>query len=87
MKMLAYDITIAEKIKEYRNKNNLSQSEFGKLAGVSAQAVCKWEQQICYPDIASIPLLAAILGCKIDDFFRICKSAQPQVEKACAEKF
>lgn len=64
-----YHITIADKIKTYRNENNLSLKKFGKLIGVSAQAVCKWEQSICYPDIIFLPHLAQILGCTTDDFF------------------
>ena len=69
MTMPAYRVTIAEKIKEYRKGNNLSQRKFGKLIGVSAQAVCKWENRICYPDITFLPCLANVLGCSIDDFF------------------
>ena len=67
--MRACRITIAEKIKAYRKENRLSQKEFGKLIGVSAQAVCKWEQNICYPDIIFLPHLARILDCRTDDFF------------------
>ena len=66
-----YHITIAEKIKTYRKENNLSQKEFGNLIGVSAQAVCKWEQNTCYPDIIFLPHLARILECRVDDFFDI----------------
>ena len=62
-------VTIAQKIKAYRVENGLSQSEFGALLGVSAQAVCKWEQTVCYPDIIFLPRLARILGCRVDDFF------------------
>lgn len=69
MTMSIYHISIAERIKEYRKRNGLSQSEFGKLIGVSAQAVCKWEQGVCYPDIIFLPHLARILGCQTDDFF------------------
>lgn len=64
-----YHISIAERIKAYRNENNLSLKEFGKLIGVSAQAVCKWEQNTCYPDIILLPHLARIFGCSVDDFF------------------
>lgn len=66
-----YHITIADKIKAYRSENDLSLKEFGKLIGVSAQAICKWEQNICYPDIIFWPHLAHILNCTIDDFFEI----------------
>lgn len=69
MNMPIYHITIADKVKEYRKKNKLSQSEFGKMLNVSAQAVCKWEQNICYPDIIFWPCIAKLIGCLVDDFF------------------
>ena len=71
MSMPMYQIMIADKIKAYRNENNLSLKEFGKLIGVSAQAVCKWEQNTCCPDIIFLPHLARILYCTTDDFFEI----------------
>lgn len=64
-----YKIKISDKIKEYRKTNKLSQAAFGKILGVSAQAVCKWEQEICYPDITFLPLLARILECRVEEFF------------------
>ena len=71
MNIPTYHITIADRIRVYRNENNLSLKEFGKLLGVSAQAVYKWEQSACYPDIVFLPYLARILECRIDDFFDI----------------
>ena len=64
-----YQIKICDKIKKYRKVHKVSQTEFGKMLGVSAQAVFKWEQEICYPDITFLPRLANILGCKVEDFF------------------
>ena len=72
MSVPTYHITIADKIKAYRSENNLSLKEFGKLIDVSAQAVCKWEQNTCYPDILFLPQLARILNCSTDDFFQKC---------------
>lgn len=68
--MTVSQIFIAKKIKEYRASEGLSQSDFGRLLGVSAQAVCKWENEICYPDIVLLPSLAELLHCRIDDFFQ-----------------
>ena len=62
-------ITISERIKEYRRKNDLTQEEFGKLLGVSAQAISKWERQECYPDITFLPDIAELLSCNVNDFF------------------
>ena len=63
-------ISISEKVKAYRKENHLSQTEFGQLFGVSAQAVYKWENSACYPDITLLPKLADLIGCPIDDFFK-----------------
>ena len=62
-------IIVAEKIMEFRRKNNLTQGEFGKLLGISAQAISKWEREVCYPDITFLPILAEVLGCSVNDFF------------------
>ena len=62
-------IIISEKIKNYRKMHRLSQEEFGELLSVSAQAVSKWERDICYPDIALLPEIAKILSCSESDFF------------------
>lgn len=62
-------IVVAEMIMEFRNKNNLTQGEFGDLLGVSAQAISKWEREVCYPDITILPELAEVLGCTVNDFF------------------
>ena len=62
-------IIICEKIKKYRKEKRITQAEFGKILGVSAQAVSKWESELCYPDITFLPDIAKILGCVIDDLF------------------
>ena len=56
-----YCIIVGDKIKDYREKNGISQNSFGKMLGVSPQAVCKWELGRTYPDIIMLPLLAEIL--------------------------
>ena len=62
-------VVIGEKIKDFRQKNNLSQQAFAKLMQVTPQAISNWEREQCYPDITYLPMLAAYLGCCIDDLF------------------
>ena len=62
-------VIIADKIKEYRREHNLTQEDFGRLLGVSGQAISKWERQACYPDITFLPDIAELLGCELEDFF------------------
>ena len=62
-------IVLSSKIKEYRREKHLTQEEFGKLIGVSPQAVSKWEREECYPDITCLPDIASLLLCSVNDFF------------------
>lgn len=60
-------IRIGECIMNYRKERGLTQGEFGRLIGVSAFAVSKWERELCYPDIFLLPRLSKILGISVDD--------------------
>ena len=62
-------LRIAPLILEYRLEHRMNQSDFGALLGVSAQAVSKWEREICYPDVILLPTLAKILGVSVNMFF------------------
>lgn len=42
-------MTVAEKIKEEREKRGLSLAQFGEALGTSRQAVCNWELGISKP--------------------------------------
>ena len=60
-------IRIAEYILKYRKEHRLSQGEFGKLLGVCAFAVSKWERELCYPDIFLLPAISDLIGVSIDE--------------------
>lgn len=62
-------VVIAKMIKKYRYDRNLTQEQFGKLLGISPQAVSKWEREECYPDITFLPDIAKLLDCSVEDFF------------------
>lgn len=62
-------IKIAQLIISYRDERKISQTEFGRLLGVSANAVSKWEREICYPDVTLLPDIAKILGVDISELF------------------
>lgn len=63
-------IRIGECILNYRRKHRLTQGEFGKLLGVSPQAVSKWERKICYPDIFLLPIISDLIGISIDEMVK-----------------
>ncbi len=59
-------IRIASAVRDYRQAHNMSQTAFGKLFGVSAQAVSKWERERCCPDITLLPSLSRVLGVSVE---------------------
>ena len=60
-------IRIGECILNYRKRHRLTQGDFGKLLGVSPQAVSKWERELCYPDVFLLPAISDLIGVSIDE--------------------
>ena len=65
-------MSIAENIKRLRTSENLSQAEFGKIAGVTDKAVSTWEAGLKVPRMGAIEKIAAHFGIPkssiLDDF-------------------
>lgn len=55
-----------KRIKMFRKKLDLTQSEVAAKIGVSEQAVSKWENGDCLPDVYNLKLLAKLLRVSID---------------------
>jgi len=60
-------ICIGECIIKYRKSQGLTQGEFGKLLGVSAFAVSKWERELSYPDIFLLSDISEVIGVSVDE--------------------
>ena len=58
---------LAENIKKYRKKQNLSQTDLADKLFVTKQAISKWENDRGLPDSSIIPELAKELGITIDE--------------------
>lgn len=66
----------ADQIRMHRQRLGLSQGSLGKLLGVSAVAVGKWERGISQPDIGTLSRMADIFSTTIDE---LCgRSPQPE---------
>lgn len=63
------NITIGNKIKKLRKAKGITQETLAKNIGISFQAVSKWENNIAFPDIMLIPILANYFGVSIDELF------------------
>ena len=59
-------------ITSLRKEKQMTQLELANLKGVTDKAVSKWERDICYPDVNSLPKLAEIFGISVDELMK-CK--------------
>ena len=57
---------LGKRIKELRIENNLTQEELAEQLGVSFQAVSRWENDLTYPDITLLPILANMFDVTTD---------------------
>lgn len=62
-------INLGEKIKELRLRDGRTQDALASELGVTAQAVSRWEKEICFPDMEIIPSIANYFGVSIDELF------------------
>lgn len=59
-------VDFGKRIRELRTRNVFSQKEVASGIGVSEQAVSKWENGECLPDVYNLKLLAQVLRVSVD---------------------
>lgn len=57
------------RIKTLRREKHLTQAQLAEKMGVINSAVANWEAETTLPRARQLPLLAAVLGCSINDLF------------------
>ena len=62
-------IKLGKTIKELRQRDGRTQEALASALGVTAQAVSRWEKEICCPDMEAIPSIANYFGVSIDELF------------------
>ena len=60
-------IKIGKKIRLLRKNNDVTQDKLAAYLGVTPQAVSRWESEICYPDIETLPQIADFFGVGMDE--------------------
>lgn len=59
-------VSFGKRVKAFRSGRNYSQKEIAIRIGVSEQAVSKWENGECLPDVYNLKLLAQVLRVSVD---------------------
>ncbi len=76
---------LSEKISEGRRAAGLTQEKLGALLGVSPQAVSKWENAECLPDLTLIPALCEALNTSADELLEVAPlRCQKGTAKICS---
>lgn len=63
--------TLGMMISSLRKEKGMTQLELAKIMGVTDKAVSKWERDLSFPDINSIPKLAETFDVSIDDLMQV----------------
>lgn len=63
-----------------RKEKGMTQLDLAREMGVTDKAVSKWERDLSFPDVASLPKLAEVLGVSVDELLEVKTAAQTQPE-------
>ena len=53
-----------------RKERGMTQLELAEQMGVTDKAVSKWERDLSFPDVASLPRLAEVFGVSVDELMQ-----------------
>ena len=62
-------MTIKNRLKEYRDRINVNQTEMGKLVGVSRQTISQIERGDYSPSVTLALKIAKVLNVSVEDIF------------------
>ena len=63
-----------------RKENGMTQLELAEKMGVTDKAVSKWERDLSFPDISSIPKLAGVFNVSVDELMQVKADAKENTE-------
>lgn len=73
--------TLGMMISSLRKEKGMTQLELAEKMGVTDKAVSKWERDLSYPDINSIPKLAEIFGVSVDELMQVKTETKENISK------
>ena len=69
-----------------RKQKGLTQLELARQMGVTDKAVSKWERDLSFPDVASLPKLAEVLDTSVDELLKVKGASQQEGQQAPGAK-
>ena len=73
--------TMGAMIAALRKEHNMTQLDLAQKMGVTDKAVSKWERDLAFPDVSTLPKLAEVLGVSVDELIQ-CKKNQEKATEA-----
>jgi len=71
-------LNFAEKLRTLRRGKNLTQEQLADLLAVSVQTVSRWENEITYPDVEMLPVLAELFETSVDALLGVTEALKEQ---------
>ena len=68
-------------ISTLRKEKGMTQLELAEKMGVTDKAVSKWERDLSFPDINSIPKLAEIFEISVDELMQVKTETKENIDK------
>ena len=73
--------TFGNMVAVLRKERGMTQLELAEKMGVTDKAVSKWERDLSFPDVSSIPKLAEILGVSVDELMQVKAESKDDAPK------
>ena len=73
--------TFGNMVAALRKERGMTQLELAEKMGVTDKAVSKWERDLSFPDVSSIPKLAEILGVSVDELMQVKAESKDDASK------
>ena len=73
--------TLGMMISTLRKEKGMTQLELAEQMGVTDKAVSKWERDLSFPDINSIPKLAEIFEVSVDELMQVKTETKENIGK------
>lgn len=79
-------MNLGNNIKKLRNLKNMTQEDLAEILNTTSKSVSRWEQEITYPDISLLPLIANVFEVSVDELLGVENIKQDEYVKKIKKK-